>query len=196
MSKPRILIFAGSLRVESFNKKLAAVVADKVDANGGEATLIDLRDYRIPPYDGDMEENGGIPERAQILRNLMEDHDALIIASPEYNSSVPGTLKNYIDWTSRPDGDVPGLIAYRGKVAAIMSASPGALGGLRGLVHLRDILENIGVLVIPEQHAVSAANKAFDDKGALAGERDQKGVERVVKRLVEVTGRLSQSFRV
>ncbi len=190
MSKPRILVFAGSLRVDSLNKKLAAAAAAMAESVGADVTCIDLRDYRIPPYDGDMEQGGGIPERAQILRNLLADHDAFIIASPEYNSSVSGTLKNYLDWVSRPDGDVPGLMAFKGKVAAILSASPGALGGLRGLVHLRDILENMGVLVVPEQHAVSAAMQAFAENGKLINDRDQKALEKVVKRLVEVTRRL------
>lgn len=192
MLKPKVLVFAGSLRVESFNKKLAAVVAERVNANGGEATLIDLRDYRIPPYDGDMEAGGGIPERAQTLRNLFVDHDAYIIASPEYNGSIPGTLKNYLDWISRPEGeDVPGLIAFKDKVAAIVSASPGALGGLRGLVHLRAVLGNMGSIVIPEQHAVGGAMKAFNGMDALASERDQKAIERVVKRLLEVATKLA-----
>ena len=192
MSSPKVLVFAGSLRVQSFNKQLAAVVADRVNANGGEATLIDLRDYRIPPYDGDMEAGGGIPERAQTLRNLFIDHDAYIIASPEYNGSIPGTLKNYLDWISRPEGeDVPGLIAFQGKVAGIVSTSPGALGGLRGLRHLREVLGNLGSLVISEQHAIGGAAKAFNDNGALVSERDQKGVEKVVKRLLEVTAKLN-----
>lgn len=192
MSAPRILAFAGSLRLESLNKKLVNAAANIAESTGAEVTRIDLRDYRIPPYDGDMEAGGGIPERAQILRNLMADHDAFIIASPEYNSSVSGTLKNYIDWVSRPDGDVPALAAFQGKVAAIMAASPGALGGLRGLVHLRSILENIGVIVVPEQHAVSSALQAFADDGALTNPRDRKNVEKVVKRLVEVAGRLKK----
>lgn len=190
MSSPRVLVFAGSLRIDSFNKKLAAVAAERVEANGGEATLIDLRDYRIPPYDGDMEIGGGVPERAQTLRNLFVDHDAYFIASPEYNGSIPGTLKNYLDWISRPDGDVPGLVAFQNKVAGIVSASPGALGGLRGLRHLREVLGNLGSLVIPEQHAIGGAMKAFNTDGSLNNERDAKGVEKVAKRLVEVTGRL------
>lgn len=192
MSAPRVLVFAGSLRRESLNKKLAAAAAAMAASLGAEVTELDLRDYRIPPYDGDMEAGGGVPERAQTLRNLMADHDAFIIASPEYNSSVSGTLKNYIDWVSRPDGDEPALVAFQGKVAAIMAASPGALGGLRGLAHLRSILENIGTIVLPEQHAVSTAGSAFAEDGSLAVARDRKAVERAVQRLVEVAGRLKK----
>ncbi len=191
MRVPKTLVFAGSLRRDSYNKKLAAVAASVAEGAGAAVTQLDLRDFRIPPYDGDMEAGGGIPERAQALRSLMAGHDAFIIASPEYNSSISGTLKNYIDWTSRPDGEVPGLVAYQGKVAAILSASPGALGGLRGLVHLRSILQNIGVLVIPEQHALRTAHEAFDEQGGLKDARQQASVEKVVRRLVEVAGRLA-----
>ena len=191
MSSPKILVFAGSLRRESFNKKLAQAAAAMATAAGAEVTYLDLRDYRIPPYDGDMEEGGGIPERARELRSLMAEQDGFIIASPEYNSSISGTLKNYIDWVSRPDGDVPSLVAFQGKVAAIMSASPGALGGLRGLVHLRAILENIGVMVIPEQHALRAAHEAFDEAGKIKQERQAASVEKIVQRLVEVAGKLA-----
>ena len=191
MPSPKILVFAGSLRRESFNKKLAQAAAAMATSAGAEVTYLDLRDYRIPPYDGDMEEGGGIPERAQVLRALMTEQDGFIIASPEYNSSISGTLKNYIDWVSRPDGDVPGLVAFQGKVAAIMSASPGALGGLRGLVHLRAILENIGVMVVPDQHALRAAHEVFDEQGNLKDERQRASVEKVVQRLVDVAGKLA-----
>ncbi|MDX1497020.1 MAG: NAD(P)H-dependent oxidoreductase [Salinisphaeraceae bacterium] len=193
MASPKILVFAGSLRVDSFNKKLAHVAKDVAEAAGAKVTYLDLRDYRIPPYDGDMEAAAGIPERAQSLRELMAEQDGFIIASPEYNGSIPGTLKNYIDWVSRPDGDVPGLVAFKGKVAALLSASPGALGGMRGLVHLRAILGGIGVLVTPEQHAVGKAHEAFDEAGQLKDGKQQTAVEKVVQRMVEVTGRLGQA---
>ena len=191
MSSPKILVFAGSLRRESLNKKLAQAAANMAEAAGAEVTYVDLRDYRIPPYDGDMEEGGGIPARAQELRGLMAAQDGFIIASPEYNSSISGTLKNYIDWMSRPDGDVPSLVAFQGKVAAIMSASPGALGGLRGLVHLRSILGNIGMLVIPDQHALRAAHAAFNDDGSLNDDKQHASVEKIVQRLVAVAGKLA-----
>lgn len=191
MPQAKILIFAGSLRVDSFNKKLARVAARIAEEAGVEITYLDLRDYRIPPYDGDMEAGGGIPERAQALRGIMMEHDAFIIASPEYNSSISGTLKNYIDWVSRPDGDLPMTAAFQGKVAGLLAASPGALGGLRGLVHLRSILGNIGTLVVPEQHALRGAHEAFDDEGELKDERQRAAVEKVVRRVAEVAGKLA-----
>ncbi|MGB1580912.1 MAG: NADPH-dependent FMN reductase [Nevskiales bacterium] len=191
MASPKILVFAGSLRLDSFNKQLAQAAVKIAEAAGAEVTYLDLRDYRIPPYDGDMEAGGGIPERAQRLREIMAAHDAFIIASPEYNGSIPGTLKNYIDWVSRPEGDVPALVAFKGKVAALLSASPGALGGMRGLVHLRAILGGIGVLVIPEQHAVGKAHEAFADDGQLLDVKQQTAVGKVVERLLEVAGKLA-----
>src|SRR5262249_29719722 len=102
---PRILAFAGSTRRDSFNKKLAGIAADGARAAGAEVTFIDLRDYPLPLYDGDLEAEKGLPEQAQRLKKLFLDHDGLLISSPEYNSSISGVLKNTIDWVSRP---VPG----------------------------------------------------------------------------------------
>ncbi len=159
--KPRILAFAGSARADSYNKRLVKVAADGARAVGAEATLIDLRDYRLPIFDQDLEAAEGLPDKARELKEIMLSHDGLLIAAPEYNSSITPLLKNTIDWISRPGDGEKALTAYEGKVAAIMSASPGRLGGLRGLSHLRSILSNIGVLVIPDQVAVSEAHKAF-----------------------------------
>ena len=122
-------------------------------------TLLDLRDYPMPLYDGDLEEASGIPEPARRFKQVLIEHDGFLIASPEYNSSISPALKNAIDWASRPVPGEPALVAYQGKTAGLMAASPGALGGLRGLVHVRAILGNIGVLVIPEQIAVSSASR-------------------------------------
>jgi chromate reductase, NAD(P)H dehydrogenase (quinone) len=109
-----------------------------------------------------------MPENGTKLKKLFIDHDGLLVASPEYNSSVTAVLKNVIDWVSRPAPGEPPLVAFRGKVATLMSASPGALGGLRGLVHLRSILGNIGVIVLPDQVAVARAHEALRPDGSLA----------------------------
>src|SRR5574340_1703531 len=123
--------------------------------NGVDVTVIDLRDFAMPLYDGDLEQKEGLPSNALKLKDLMKSHHGFLISSPEYNSSISGVLKNTIDWASRQsDGEAP-LACFNGKVAGIMSASPGGLGGLRGLVHVRAILENISVLVIPEQIAIA-----------------------------------------
>ena len=179
--KPRILAFAGSARADSYNKRLVKVAADGARAVGAEATLIDLRDYRLPLFDEDLEAAEGLPDKARELKEIMLRHDGLLIAAPEYNSSITPLLKNTIDWISRPGDGEKALTAYEGKVAAIMSASPGRLGGLRGLSHLRSILSNIGVLVIPDQVAVSEAHKAFGPDGNIVDEKLQSSVEELGK---------------
>ena len=169
--KPRILAFGGSLRRDSFNQKLAAIVAAGARSAGADVTVVSLRDYPMPVFDQDLEESSGKPEAAARLKALFREHDGLIIASPEYNSSITAALKNAIDWVSRVDSDdEPMLSALAGKTAVICSASPGALGGLRGLVHLRAILGNIGITVLPDQLAIAGAMKAFRGDGSLADE--------------------------
>src|SRR2546422_11581460 len=135
---PKILAFAGSTRTESFNKKLIKIAAQGARNAGAEVTLVDLRDLPMPLYDGDLEANSGLPENAKKFKELMFANNGLLISSPEYNSSFSGVLKNAIDWASREatDDEKP-LACFVGKVAVLMSASPGALGGLRGLVQLR-----------------------------------------------------------
>jgi NAD(P)H-dependent FMN reductase len=173
----KILAFAGSTRTGSFNKQLIRVAAEGARATGAEVTLVDLRDLALPLFDGDLEADHGLPEGAKRFKNLLRENHGLLIASPEYNSSITGVLKNAIDWASREESDdEPPLVAFRGKVAALMSASPGALGGLRGLIHLRAILGNIGVIVLPDQVTVPKAYEAFDDSGHLKDDRKRKQV--------------------
>ena len=169
--------FASSTRRESFNKKLVAIAAQGAREAGAEVTLIDLKDFPLPLFDQDLEAEQGMPENGKKLEKLFIDHDGLLIASPEYNSSFPAVLKNAIDWVSRPAPGEPSLVAFRGKVATLMSASPGALGGLRGLVHVRSILGNIGVIVLPDQIAVAKAHEAFQPDGSLVDPKQQAGIE-------------------
>jgi len=180
---PRILAFAGSTRRESINKKLVAIAAHGVRESGAEVTLIDLKDFPLPLFDQDLEAEQGMPENGSNLKQLFIDHDGLLIASPEYNSSIPAVLKNAIDWVSRPAPGEPSLVAFRGKVATLMSASFGALGGLRGLVHVRSILGNIGVIVLPDQIAVAKAHEAFQPDGSLIDPKQQAGIEGLGKTL-------------
>jgi NAD(P)H-dependent FMN reductase len=188
----KILAFAGSTRGGSFNKMLARLAAEKARAAGGEVTYMDLRDYPLPLYDADLEAREGLPGNAVKLKELFLAHDGLLLASPEYNSSISGVLKNAIDWLSRPaKGEAP-LAAFQGKVAALFAASPGALGGLRALVHVRAILGNIGVLVLPTQVAVPKAHEAFDESGAL---RDPKTAEKVAALAVELVATLEKLKR-
>ena len=187
---PKILAFAGSTRAESFNKKLVRLAAAGAQAAGADVTLIDLRDFPMPLYDGDLEAKGGLPAHAQKFKALMLAHQGLLISAPEYNSSISGVLKNAIDWASRSvPGEVP-LAAFKGKTAALLSASPGALGGLRGLVHVRALLNNIGVLVIPEQLSVPKANEAFNADGSLKDAKQQAAVEHLVRALTALLQKL------
>src|SRR6266478_8702053 len=122
MMVPRILAFAGSLRRDSFNKKLVSIAAQGAREAGAEVMLIDLKDFPLPLYDQDLEAEQGMPKNGKKLKKLFIDHDGLLIASPEYNSSLPAVLKNVIDWVSRPAPGEPSLAAFRGKVATVMSA--------------------------------------------------------------------------
>ncbi len=192
MSTVKILAFAGSTRTGSFNKKLVSIAAAGARAAGAEVTLIDLRDFPMPLFDGDVEEQSGLPDSAKKLKLLMIDHQGFLIAAPEYNSSITAVFKNTIDWTSRPEtDDEPPLVCFRGKTVALMSTSPGALGGLRGLVTVKSILGNIGCYLIPEQVAVPKAYEAFDDTGALKDAAQQKSITELGRKLVEFTGKLA-----
>lgn len=191
VEKPRILAFAGSTRKESLNKKLVRIAARGAEQAGGDVTVIDLADYPMPLFDEDLETEKGMPEAASRLKKLFFEHQGLLLACPEYNSSITGVLKNAIDWLSRREEGEEGLAAFKGKVAALMSASPGGLGGLRGLVHVRAILGNISVLVIPEQLAIPKAHEAFDDKGELADPKQREGVETLGQKVVSLLSRLA-----
>ncbi len=172
MTTPRILAFGGSLRRDSFNQKLAAIAAKGAREAGADVTLIALRDFPLPVFDQDFETAEGLAEAAKKLKQLFREHHGLLIAAPEYNSSISGALKNAIDWVSRAESDdEPALVAFTGKTAILCAASPGALGGLRGLVQVRSILGNIGVTVLPDQVAVSKAHEAFGEGGALVNEK-------------------------
>ena len=159
---PRILALAGSVREGSFNKKAVDIAAQGAEAAGAEVTRLDLANYPLPIFNQDLEKEKGLPPQARDLKALFQSHQGLLIASPEYNSSLTALLKNTIDWVSRSEGEEGPLVAYRDKVAVLMAASPGGLGGLRGLVHLRAILQNIGVIVLPKQLAVGASHEALD----------------------------------
>jgi NAD(P)H-dependent FMN reductase len=191
-STTRILAFAGSTRKESFNKKLVRIAAQGARDQGAEVTLIDLKDFALRLFDQDLEAVEGIPEAATRLKRLMVEHDGLLIASPEYNSSITAVLKNAIDWVSRRAGDEPPLVAFHGKVATLMSASPGALGGLRALVHVRSILGNIGVIVLPEQIAVAKAHEAFNPDGSLKDPKQHANILELGKTLAAFVAKLKK----
>jgi NAD(P)H-dependent FMN reductase len=193
MSKaPKILAFAGSTRKESWNKKLLKEAAEAAHGAGAEVTVIDLADYPLPLYDGDLEASQGMPANAKKLQKLFAEHDGFMIASPDYNGSYSGVLKNALDWVSRKDKENdPPLEPFKGKIAAIMSASPGAKGGLRGLEKLHDLLDTLQVMVIPEIAAIGSITTAFNEAGKLKDPKTAQTLETVATRLVTVTRKLA-----
>tara|TARA_R110000737_G_scaffold7994_11_gene23241 strand:- start:1249 stop:1878 length:630 start_codon:yes stop_codon:yes gene_type:complete len=184
----KILFLAGSARKDSLNKKLAKLAYELAVEQGANATFVDLKDYPMPLYDGDDETTGGLPENAIKLKALFIEHSGLFIASPEYNSSFSALLKNTLDWISRPhtEKERP-LSAFRDKVAGLAATSPGALGGLRGLVALRMLLGNIQVMVLPEQIAIGGGMTAFDEQGNLIDEKQRQALGLIVARLISET---------
>jgi chromate reductase, NAD(P)H dehydrogenase (quinone) len=176
MSVPRLLAFAGSLRTPSLNKKLVAIAAQGARDAGAGVTLIDLRDLPMPIYDGDDEAEHGLPENARTFKRLLMDHNGVLIATPEYNSQFPAVLKNVIDWASRRENDEKPLAAFAGKVAGVMSASPGGFGGLRGQAVLRSQLAYLGMVTVPSRIGVAHAGDAFDGEGGLKDDKLHRSV--------------------
>lgn len=190
MPTPKILAFAGSLRRDSYNKKMVAVAARGARDAGADVTVLDLASIPLPVFDEDLEARDGLHPNARKLKDLMIASHGLLIASPEYNSSMSAALKNAIDWASRPvQGEAP-LAAFANKVVGVMSASPGGLGGLRGLVHLRAVLGNIQSIVLPDQFALTMAHEAFNDDGSMKDPRKQQIVEGIGRRVAHVAARL------
>ncbi len=182
---PRILAFAGSARRGSFNRKFLAVAIQEVEATGGSVTLVDLNEYELPLYHGDLEDADGILANAVKLIELVQSHAGLLLASPEYNSQLTPLLKNTIDWISRAEEN-----PLVGKVAAVISASPGAMGGSRSLQSARHLLLQLGCHVVPAQCILPKAHQSFDEKGGLLSPRSQKSVETLAGQLVDLTRRL------
>jgi len=187
----KLLILPGSARRASFNRKLAGIAVAEATAAGADVDLVDPADFRLPLFDQELEEAEGLPAAAQALKAKFLAADAILFVSPEYNSSITPLMKNVIDWVSRTESDdEPALAAYKGKVAGLLSASPGGFGGMRGLVHLRSILGNIGVTVVPKQFCLAGASSKFDEAGKLKDPADLKGVQAVVAQTLEIAGKL------
>lgn len=188
--RPKILAFNGSPRAESWNYKLVRVAGRGAEGAGAKVTYLHLKDLPMPVFSEDLEGERGMDKNARRFKELLMAHDGWLIGSPENNSSISAALKNAIDWASRKEeGETP-LQAFKGKTAAIMSASPGGLGGLRGLVHLRAILGNIQVLVLPRQQTVPKAHEQFDGQGELRDAALREKVEALGADLVEYCKRL------
>lgn len=189
----KLLVFAGSTRTQSWNRKLAGVAAELARTGGAEVTHIELADFELPLYNADLEARG-TPEPAIRLKALFHDHPAWIICSPEYNASYTALLKNTIDWVSSPVKGHPqwssGTLPFEGKVVGLLSASPGALGGLQSLSHLAPLLANLQCWVAPKRFALSRAGEAFDADGRLASEGSRDRVRAVVEQVLWASHRL------
>lgn len=164
----KILVFAGSVRTGSYNVKLASILTKALTELGADAEHLSLADYDMPIFNGDLD----IPESVKALALRISHCDGLVIVSPEYNSSIPPLLKNALDWVSiTPPDATSGFGPYAGKVCFLAAASPGGLGGIRGLYHLRAVLMNVGAEILTRQLAVGNAGSAFDDDGNIRDER-------------------------
>ena len=184
--QPKILAFAGSLRRDSDNKKLIKIAVKGAEDAGAKVTLIDLKEYPLPIYDQDIEDSTGIPENALKLKELMLSHDGFLISCPEYNSSMPAVFKNVIDWTSRMSKpNEVYLCCFIDKAVGLMSASPGGLGGMRGLVHVRSMFGNINSIVLPQQKSISQSNQAFDNAGNLKDAKAHADTQNIGRALAE-----------
>ncbi|MDO9600297.1 MAG: NAD(P)H-dependent oxidoreductase [Azoarcus sp.] len=182
MPSPRLLALCGSARRDSYNRRALAVAMTGAREAGAELTFIEPREFVMPLYDGDLEASEGLPEAAARLQQLFAEHDGVLVATPEYNGFFTPLLKNTLDWVSRPlpDGsNRPGTIHLRGKAAGLVTASPGALGGIRALQHARLYLANLGLVVVPEQAAVPAADKVLGADGSVADDRTRSMLEGV-----------------
>ena len=189
----KLLIFAGSTRLHSFNRRLATVAASMAHEAGADVTHIELADFDVPMYNADLESHGTPPDVIR-LKRLMFAHPAWIICSPEYNGSYTALLKNTLDWASSPVKGDPewssGTKPFQGKVVGLLSASPGALGGLRSQSHLAPLLINLECWVAPRSFALGQAGQAFDKEGHLTGEAQRNAVSRVVAQTLWAAERL------
>lgn len=178
----KVLAIAGSTRADSYNKKLVREAAEMARKMGAQVTVIDLKDFPMPLFDADEEITKGMPESAKRLRAQMIESDAILIASPEYNGSISAVLKNTLDWASRSEkgGSARGD-AFKGKKFALLSASPGKLGGKRALVHLRAIIEDIGGTVISQEMSIPIAHKYFADNQRSENLALKEVVERLAR---------------
>ena len=194
---PRILVFAGSTRSGAYSGKTADIAQRDLALKGAEVTRISLADYPLPLMDEDLEREKGVPENAVRLARMIASHDGFLIATPEYNGSMPPLLKNAIDWVSRVKGDGGrSLRPYSGKVAAICSSSDGHFAGIRSAAHLRAVLSHIGVEVISPQCSVPFGANAFDKDGEFTEERPRKAMDKVCATLVERARMLSTRLDV
>lgn len=186
----RIIALAGSLKEQSYNKQLVELAAAGAREAGAEVDVVNLADFNIPLFSEDLEAEE-TPSGVNDLKALFAKSQGILLANPEYNGSITGVLKNALDWLSRPSKDTDIGSAFQGKVAGIMATSPGGLGGLRGLSNTRDILFNLGVLVVPNQIAIAAAHQAFNEAGDLVDQDKQAAVKALGAQIADISTRLN-----
>jgi chromate reductase, NAD(P)H dehydrogenase (quinone) len=179
----KILAFAGSVRRESFNRRLLPGAIEGARAAGAQVTHLELADFPLPLFDQDMEERDGLPPNARKLKDLFKAHNGLLLACPEYNGSITPLLKNTLDWVSRRDGAEAGSVPYKRKVVGLVSASDGRWGGIRGLSQVRHTLTILGCVVLPEQYCLSAASQAYDEAGRIKDDKVRQGAAAIGTRL-------------
>ncbi|MCZ6832045.1 MAG: NAD(P)H-dependent oxidoreductase [Gammaproteobacteria bacterium] len=191
----RIIALAGSLRTQSYNKQLVQIAARAAAGKGASVQLVELADYDIPLFSEDLEAEG-VPAGVIALKQLLAQSQGLLLASPEYNGSISGVLKNALDWLSRPSEGFEMNAAFKGKAAGIMAASPGGYGGARGLKHVREVLTNLGMELHPDQVTVPAAYEAFDDQRELVDLTLAQAVQALSAQLVEMAESATAGERV
>jgi NAD(P)H-dependent FMN reductase len=184
----RILAFSGSARRESLNRRFLAVAVEEARQEGCEVTLVELGELALPIFNGDLEDEQGLPPGARKLAGLIASHSGLLVASPEYNAMPTPLLKNTLDWCSRVEPN-----PFEGRVAAVISASPGSLGGVRSLVLAQQLLTKLGCQVVPGQCFLPGAGKAFDPSGRLTSEHSLKSLKALVSKLAWTASRLGSS---
>ncbi len=182
---PKILAIAGSYREHSYNRRVLQIAVDAAKNAGAEVTVVDLRDFPMPIFNADDVEEKGFDNSALKFQDLLNDSDGLLICSPEYNGSIPGGFKNAIDWATRSNDKYKMYEVFKGKTAAIMTASPGQFGGLRCIAHLRGVLTIMGVSVLPNEVAVTFVGQKFEgDSPEMTDEKTKSFIEKAAERLV------------
>ena len=183
-----VLLFAGSVRRRAFSRRLAAAAGLAVARHGGKPTMVDLADYEAPLYNADIEDSDGIPQGVLDFRRLVATHDALCLATPEYNGGMTPILLNMFCWASRPSPTDDFRAVFQGKPVALMASSPGRLGGVRVIPRLRDEVCELGMVPVPGFASIGNAAQAFSDNGELSDKQQVQGLNALIQRLVTHAG--------
>lgn len=187
MEQIKVLALCGSLRKDSFNKKLLLYTCDILKTLSCDVTFLDLKPLALPIYDGDLEVASGIPEGGQRLISEIKSSTALLISSPEYNGSFSGALKNAIDWATRAEKN-----PFSEKIIMLIGTSPGHFGATKSLLHLRAVLSHIGATVIPAQATIPYATKSLDSSGVPTDPAHQNQIKSACQQLVKFATRLKE----